>query len=245
MHQTLHVVSDIQWGSMPELSIIIPCFNEQKGIALFIHKLQKLRPQCEVILVDGGSDDKTVQIAEPFVDLLIHSPCGRAQQMNAGAEKACSNVLIFLHADTFLPDDAVSQIQQALQEGYRWGRFDIRLTGGHWFLPVISYFMNIRSAISGIITGDQALFIDKSLFKEVGCYPNIAIMEDIALAKNLKKYGKPFRVYSCVHSSARRWLQYGVYKTILLMWCLRLEYFLGIDPKQLSQQYQGGQFWKS
>ena len=230
---------------MPELSIIIPCLNEQKGIALFIHELQKLRPQCELILVDGGSGDKTVQIAEPFVDHLIHSPCGRAQQMNAGAKKASSNVLIFLHADTFLPDDAVSQIQQALQDGYRWGRFDIRLIGGHWFLPVISYFMNLRSALSGITTGDQALFIDKSLFQQVGYYPNIAIMEDIALAKNLKKHGKPFRVYSCVHSSARRWVQSGVYKTILLMWCLRLQYFLGIDPKQLAQQYQGGQFWKS
>ena len=230
---------------MPELSIIIPCLNEQKGIALFIHELQKLRPQCELILVDGGSGDKTVQIAEPFVDHLIHSPCGRAQQMNAGAKKASSNVLIFLHADTFLPDDAVSQIQQALQDGYRWGRFDIRLIGGHWFLPVISYFMNLRSALSGITTGDQALFIDKSLFQQVGYYPNIAIMEDIALAKNLKKHEKPFRVYSCVHSSARRWVQSGVYKTILLMWCLRLQYFLGIDPKQLAQQYQGGQFWKS
>ena len=230
---------------MPELSIIIPCLNEQKGIALFIHELQKLRPQCELILVDGGSGDKTVQIAEPFVDHLIHSPCGRAQQMNAGAKKASSNVLIFLHADTFLPDDAVSQIQQALQDGYRWGRFDIRLIGGHWFLPVISYFMNLRSALSGITTGDQALFIDKSLFQQVGYYPNIAIMEDIALAKNLKKHGKPFRVYSCVHSSARRWVQSGVYKTILLMWCLRLQYFFGIDPKQLAQQYQGGQFWKS
>ena len=230
---------------MPELSIIIPCLNEQKGIALFIHELQKLRPQCELILVDGGSGDKTVQIAEPFVDHLIHSPCGRAQQMNAGAKKASCNVLIFLHADTFLPDDAVSQIQQALQDGYRWGRFDIRLIGGHWFLPVISYFMNLRSALSGITTGDQALFIDKSLFQQVGYYPNIAIMEDIALAKNLKKHGKPFRVYSCVHSSARRWVQSGVYKTILLMWCLRLQYFLGTDPKQLAQQYQGGQFWKS
>jgi rSAM/selenodomain-associated transferase 2 len=230
---------------MPELSIIIPCLNEQKGIALFIHELQKLRPQCELILVDGGSADKTVQIAEPFVDHLIHSPRGRAQQMNAGAKKASSNILIFLHADTFLPDDAVSQIQQALQDGYRWGRFDIRLIGGHWFLPVISYFMNLRSALSGITTGDQALFIDKSLFQQVGYYPNIAIMEDIALAKNLKKHGKPFRVYSCVHSSARRWVQSGVYKTILLMWCLRLQYFLGIDPKQLAQQYQGGQFWKS
>ena len=230
---------------MPELSIIIPCLNEQKGIAFFIHELQKLRPQCELILVDGGSGDKTVQIAEPFVDHLIHSPCGRAQQMNAGAKKASSNILIFLHADTFLPDDAVSQIQQALQDGYRWGRFDIRLIGGHWFLPVISYFMNLRSALSGITTGDQALFIDKSLFQQVGYYPNIAIMEDIALAKNLKKHGKPFRVYSCVHSSARRWVQSGVYKTILLMWCLRLQYFLGTDPKQLAQQYQGGQFWKS
>jgi len=230
---------------MAELSIIIPCLNEQKGIHFFLSRLQKLRSQCELILVDGGSEDNTVQIAEPLVDQLIQTSVGRARQMNAGADIAASPILLFLHADTFLPDDAVSQIQYALVHGYRWGRFDIHLMGQHWALPVISYFMNVRSAITGIATGDQAIFVEKALFDQVGTYPNIAIMEDIALSKSLKRREQAYRVLSRVDSSARRWIQFGIYKTILLMWWLRLQYFLGVEPTQLALQYQRGQFWKS
>ena len=230
---------------MTELSIIIPCLNEEKGIHFFLSRLQGLRSQCELILVDGGSDDNTVQIAQPWVDQVIHCAPGRAMQMNVGANMASSQVLLFLHADTFLPNDAIAQIQYAFSKGYRWGRFDIRLIGLHWLLPVISYFMNVRSAITGIATGDQVIFVEKALFQQVGSYPNIAVMEDIALSKRLKKQGRPCRVISRVESSARRWIQFGIYKTILLMWWLRLQYFLGFDPAQLAEQYQRGQFWKS
>ena len=131
---------------MPGFSIIIPCLNEQKGMLFFLQRLQALRPQCEIIVVDGGSDDDTVQIARPLVDHLFESKPGRAIQMNMGAEKASSDCLIFLHADTFLPDDAIVQIQHACAQGYHWGRFDIRLIGQHWLLPVISCLMNFRSA---------------------------------------------------------------------------------------------------
>ena len=230
---------------MAELSIIIPCLNEEAGIHFFLRRLQGLRPQCELILVDGGSNDKTVQIAGSLVDQLIHCAPGRAMQMNAGAEMAASQTLLFLHADTFLPDDALIQIQQALSQGYRWGRFDIRLMGQHWLLPVISYMMNGRSAVTRIATGDQAIFVDKALFQQIGRYPNIAIMEDIALSKRLKEHGQSYRVLNRVESSARRWIHFGIYKTILLMWWLRLQYFLGVDPEQLAQQYKRGQFWKS
>jgi len=230
---------------MHELSIIIPCLNEEKGIQLFLSRLQCIRAQCELILVDGGSDDNSVDIAQPLVDHLIHCAPGRAIQMNVGAEVASSPILLFLHADTFLPDDAMAQILLAHSKGYRWGRFDISLMGQHGLLPVISYFMNTRTAITGIVTGDQALFVDKALFQQVGSYPNIAIMEDIALSKNLKKQRLPYRVLSRVDSSARRWEQFGVYKTICLMWWLRLQYFLGVDPEELAEQYQRGQFWKS
>jgi rSAM/selenodomain-associated transferase 2 len=230
---------------MTELSIIIPCLNEEKGIHFFLSRLQGLRSQCELILVDGGSDDNTAQIAQPLVDQVIHCAPGRAMQMNVGAKMASSQILLFLHADTFLPNDAIAQIQHAFSKGYRWGRFDIRLIGLHWLLPVISYFMNVRSAITGIATGDQVIFVDKALFQQVGSYPNIAVMEDIALSKRLKKQGQPYRVISRVESSARRWIQFGIYKMILLMWWLRLQYFLGFDPAQLAEQYQRGQFWKS
>lgn len=230
---------------MAELSIIIPCLNEAKGIHFFLSQLQGLRAQCELILVDGGSGDNTVQTAQPWVDLLIHCAPGRALQMNAGAEVASSPILLFLHADTFLPDDAIVKVQEAFSKGHLWGRFDIRLMGQHRLLTVISYFMNTRSAITGIATGDQALFVDKALFQQVGGYPNIAIMEDISLSTILKGLGRPYRVLSRVESSARRWQEFGVYKTVCLMWWLRLQYFLNVDPEQLAKQYQRGQFWKS
>lgn len=229
---------------MAEFSIIIPCLNEQKGIGFFLSRLQGLRPQCEIIVVDGGSVDDTVQIAKPWVDLLIESKPGRAVQMNVGAKHASSECFIFLHADTFLPNDALTQIEQALAQGYRWGRFDIRLIGQHCLLPIISFFMNIRSATTDIATGDQAIFVDKASFYQVGGYPDIAIMEDIALSKKLKKHGRAYRIISHVESSARRWLEFGVFKTILLMWWLRLQYFFGVSPLQLAQQYKSGQFWK-
>lgn len=229
---------------MPGFSIIIPCLNEQKGMLFFLQRLQALRPQCEIIVVDGGSDDDTVQIARPLVDHLFESKPGRAIQMNMGAEKASSDCLIFLHADTFLPDDAIVQIQHACAQGYHWGRFDIRLIGQHWLLPFISCLMNLRSALTNIATGDQVIFVDKTMFNGIGGYPTIAIMEDIALSKSLKKQSSAYRIKSRVDSSARRWLQFGVFKTIFLMWWLRLQYFFGADPNQLVQCYRRGLFWK-
>ncbi len=229
---------------MTEFSIIIPCLNEQQGICFFLDRLQGLRGQCEIIVVDGGSVDDTVQIATPLVDLVIQSKPGRSVQMNQGAQHASGDCLLFLHADTFLPEDALTQIEYAMAKGYKWGRFDIRLMGQHWLLAVISRFMNLRSAITDIATGDQAIFVDKTLFYQVGAYPDIAIMEDIALSKKLKKQRQAYRIVSRVESSARRWQQFGIYKTMLLMWWLRLLYFLGVSPQQLAQQYQRGQFWK-
>lgn len=225
------------------MSIIIPCLNEEKGIDLFLSRLQPLRSQCELILVDGGSQDLTMTRAKPFVDRIVIAEMGRAEQMNKGADVAQSSVLLFLHADTFLPDDALAQIQLAIDKGYQWGRFDVRLLGQHPLLPVISWSMNLRSALTHIVTGDQGLFVDKMLFFKVGQYQKIALMEDIALSKTLKAIATPYRIRSCIEASARRWLKFGIYKTIALMcWC-RLQYFIGVDPSYLSQLYRRGQFW--
>ena len=225
------------------ISIVIPCLNEAKGIRFFLSRLQPLRSQCELVLVDGGSDDDTVAIAGPYVDRLIASESGRALQMNAGADVAQSDVLLFLHADTFLPDDALEQIHIAIESGYQWGRFDVRLVGNHCLLPLIAGLMNCRSSLTHIVTGDQALFVDKSLFVEVGQYPNIALMEDIALSKTLKAITPPYRIHSRVETSARRWIRFGVIKTVLLMWWCRFQYFLGVEPQYLQQLYRRGQFW--
>jgi len=229
---------------MAELSIIIPTLNEEVGIITFLTKLQVLRPQCELIVVDGGSDDETVALAESYVDDVIKSAQGRAIQMNVGAAMASAPILLFLHADTYLPDDAVERVHYALNEGYHWGRFDIKLSGKHKMLSIIAWLMNIRSRWTGIATGDQAMFVKKSLFDQIGGFTDIVLMEDIALSAKLKEKGKPSCLRSKVISSGRRWLNFGVIKTILLMWWLRLRYYLGTDPVDLEQLYRKGQFWK-
>jgi rSAM/selenodomain-associated transferase 2 len=226
-------------------SIIIPTLNEEQAIVNCLMALQPLRDCCEIIVVDGGSTDNTGLLAKPLADKVISSAKGRAIQMNAGAENAEGDVLIFLHADTFLPDDAISQISLTIANKGQWGRFDIKLSGWHPMLKVISLFMNWRSRLTGIATGDQVIFVNKYLFESVGRYPVIPLMEDIALCKKLKFISPPICMKTKVTSSGRRWEQFGVFKAILLMWSLRLRYFLGDDPQTLALLYNRGQFWKT
>ncbi|HIG06949.1 MAG: TIGR04283 family arsenosugar biosynthesis glycosyltransferase [Methylococcales bacterium] len=225
------------------LSIIIPTLNEAEIIINTLRPLQVLRQNCELIIVDGGSVDNTVAKASPYVDRIITSTSGRAIQMNAGAASARGDTFIFLHADSYLPKNVFTIIQQALSQGYCWGRFDIHLTGKPRLLPIISLLMNIRSRLTGIATGDQAIFITRESFTAIGQYPIIALMEDIALSKKMIPLAKPFCSRDKVISSGRRWEQYGCINTILLMWWLRLLFFLGRAPEKLNQCYQMGLFW--
>jgi rSAM/selenodomain-associated transferase 2 len=213
-----------------KFSIIIPCLNEQQNIKNCLFALQALRHQAEIILVDGGSQDDTLKIAASLVDKLFISEKGRAKQMNSGAAHANGEILIFLHADTYLPVDALTLISQNISTTKVWGRFDIRLTGSHWMLAVIA-------------TGDQAIFVTKTAFESVNGYPNIALMEDISLSQCLKKLSAPLCLTAKVHSSARRWQEFGVFKIIFLMWSLRLGYFFGENPEVLAQLYQKGDYW--
>jgi len=227
-----------------DISIIIPTLNEEVGITPFLTKLQALKPQCELIVVDGGSEDETVSLAEPYVDDAVKSDKGRSTQMNVGAAMATAPIVLFLHSDTYLPNDAIEQIHHAINEGFRWGRFDIKLSGKARMLTIVTWLMNRRSRWTGIATGDQAIFVEKSLFDKVGGYADIALMEDIELSGKLKAVSKPFCSRKKVTSSGRRWLSFGVFKTISLMWWLRLRYFLGADPTLLEQLYRKGIFWK-
>lgn len=230
---------------MADISIIIPTYNEEVGIITFLTKLQALRPECELIVVDGGSEDDTVSLVEPLVDDVVRSDKGRGLQMNVGAAMASAPILLFLHADTYLPKDAVEHIHQAMNKGFQWGRFDIKLSGKSVILSLVAWMMNKRSCWTGIATGDQALFVEKELFEKLGGYADIALMEDIELSSKLRKHHKPYCIKNKVISSARRWLSFGVVKTILLMWWLRLRYFLGTDPTDLEQLYRKGRFWKA
>lgn len=225
-----------------KFSIIIPALNEQQGMKDCLLALQPYRNQAEIILVDGGSHDQTISIATPLVDKVLQSEKGRARQMNAGADSANGEILIFLHADTYLPNNALSLINDAIGVAV-WGRFDIRLTGSHWMLAVIAQMMNWRSRLTGIATGDQVIFVTRTAFNAVNGYPNIALMEDIDLCQRLKKLSSPLCLSAKVHSSARRWQQFGVFKIILLMWSLRLGYFFGANPELLARLYQQGRYW--
>ncbi|MGZ5052758.1 MAG: TIGR04283 family arsenosugar biosynthesis glycosyltransferase [Methylobacter sp.] len=225
-------------------SIIIPTLNEQPTIAQCLLALQPLRGRAEIIVADATPGQPIANGPNAsLADKIVASAQGRARQMNAGANHASGDVLIFLHADTYLPDNALALIEQNL-DGKHWGRFDIRLSGEHFMFKVISWMMNLRSRLTGIATGDQTIFVTRQAFAAVGQYPDIALMEDIVLSKALKKIGPPACLKAKAESSGRRWERYGIYRTILLMWTIRLRYFLGADPQRLAELYSRGRFWK-
>lgn len=226
-----------------QISIIIPVLNEAAEIVTTLASLQHLRAQsAEIIVVDGGSRDDTVTLAQPLADLVICSDQGRAQQMNAGARCASGNILLFLHADTHLPADAHHLIVKGLAENdQRWGRFDVRLSGSHLLLRAVESLMNWRSRLTGIASGDQAIFVQRDGFMKIGGFPEIPLMEDIALSHLLKKQGKPLCLHARVITSSRRWERAGIVRTILLMWRLRLAYALGADPERLAAKYYKSQ----
>lgn len=221
------------------LSIIIPVLNEAGNIPALLDSLQPLRQRgVEVVVVDGGSTDDTVALARNRADQVITSSPGRARQMNAAAAAARGEILCFLHADTRLPEGADGVIIDGLTRSRRsWGRFDVRITGDHPMLGLIAHLMNWRSRLTGIATGDQGLFVTRSLFEAAGRFPEIALMEDIAFSRQLKIYGAPLCIAHQLTTSGRRWEKNGVWRTIWLMWRLRFAYWLGADPDKLALRY--------
>lgn len=220
------------------LSIVIPVLDEAARIEAALAALQALRAAgAEVIVVDGGSRDATRRLAEPWVDRVIEAARGRAAQMNAGASQARGDVLLFLHADTALPAGADRLIAAALDADHRWGRFDVAIDGVAPLLPLVAAMMNARSRATGIATGDQAMFVARAAFESAGGFPEIPLMEDVALSKALKRISRPACLRARVITSGRRWERHGTLRTILLMWRLRLAYALGADPRHLARRY--------
>ena len=231
------------------ISIIIPLLNEADNMPQLIAHINGLYPPpSQVIVVDGGSTDDSVGIARRLLNDLssvaqtaidwqfIESVAGRAQQMNTGAQQAKEDVLLFLHADTLLPMDAIDNIQQAMTQ-YDWGRFDVRLDSRDPLLKIVAMMINKRSRLVSIATGDQAIFIKRSLFERMNGYADQPLMEDIELCKRLKSIAKPACLKSKVTTSARRWQQHGTWRTIFLMWHLRFDYWRGVSPEVLRQRY--------
>lgn len=221
------------------LSIIMPCLNEAQCITLALDALAPMRESgVEVIVVDGGSTDGTAALAKPRADIVITSPRGRAAQMNAGAERARGEVLLFLHADSRLPEHAETLVLDGLaRSGAAWGRFDVTIDARHPLLRIVACLMNLRSRWTGIATGDHGIFVTRGLFERAGGYPEIRLMEDVALTGKLNRHGAPLCLSERITTSGRRWEKHGVLRTILLMWRLRLAYWMGADPEKLALRY--------
>ena len=225
------------WSS--SLCIVVPVLNEAQGIEATLQALAPLRARgARVVVVDGGSQDHTRALAQAHADAVIGSERGRAAQMNAGAALGFGDVLLFLHADTMLPERADEHVMQALARGHDWGRFDVRIAGQPWMLRVVAAMMNLRSRWTGIATGDQALFMRRAAFDAVGGFAPQPLMEDIEISSRLRSEGAPACLHERVTTSGRRWAQRGVWRTIALMWRLRWRYWRGESAHSLAEDYR-------
>lgn len=222
------------------LSIVIPTLDEAADIPQILESLQWLRRRGhEIILADGGSEDGTAEVARGLVDSIVVAPRGRARQMNAGAREAGGNILLFLHADTRLPEEGDDGGWLEALQGVDWGFFNLRLSGRRPIFRLIAGLINCRSRLTGIGTGDQAIFLRADLFDTVGGFPPQPLMEDLALCRALRSaVGRPSNPGPRVTTSSRRWEQHGVARTVLLMWWLRLRYYLGTPAERLARRYR-------
>ncbi len=226
-------------ASIVRTLVVVPVLNETAALSHQLGAFDALRSMgAQVLLVDGGSTDGTVQLARDAGFDVLDSVRGRAQQMNAGARAASSDLLVFLHVDTRLPDGALHLIGHHLNSKRGWGRFDVRIVGHSPWLKVISFCMNWRSRLTGIATGDQTFFMTRDIFEKVGGFPEQPLMEDIEMSKRLKRLSPPLCLSNRAETSGRRWEKKGVWKTIFLMWRLRWAYWRGVPATELAHLYR-------
>ncbi len=231
---------------MSDVSVVMPAYREGEAIVAQLQRLFVEQQPHEVIVVDASEPTEIDRVGAllashcPGVPLAYHAAlqAGRARQMNQGAAQCGGNILLFLHADTRLPAGGLNRVQGALEQGRHWGRFDVSFDNSGWPFRMIALMMNARSRLSGIATGDQAMFMTRAAFERVGGFDDIALMEDINMSGKLKKLGRPACLRTAVTTSARRWEDKGVVRTILLMWWLRLAYWFGVEPERLAAWYR-------
>lgn len=223
-----------------QISIIIPVLNEAAHLSDWLaHLLPMCAQGMEIIVVDGGSQDDSLAIATDWGAHVLSTERGRARQMNSGALQAQGDVLLFLHADTRLPPccESTTWSEKLTKSKRVWGRFNVRIHGRPWMLRLVAWMMNRRSCLTGIATGDQAIFVRREAFIQVGGFPDQPLMEDIALSKRLLTLSRPLCLSDCVITSGRRWEEKGVWRTILLMWRLRWSYWRGVPASKLAKEY--------
>jgi rSAM/selenodomain-associated transferase 2 len=220
----------------PQLSIIIPVLNEagclDQGLAR-LFTLQWVTDHAEVIISDGGSKDDSLDIASRYPCKIVHSNAGRATQMNTASKSAQGKYLLFLHADSDLPED----FYRFIEADAKWGFYRLRLSNDAYVYRIIEAAINLRTRVSRVAGGDQGLYFERHFFESLNAYPQIPLMEDIAICKTARRLAKPFVSVATISSSGRRWQDQGVVKTVLLMWALRLGYWLGVDPRRLHKIY--------
>ena len=225
-------------GGAGALAIVVPMLDEAATLpALLVHLAGWRARGCEVVLVDGGSRDDSVEMARAAGFRVLIAERGRARQMNAGAQACGRALLLFLHADTRLPEAADAVVCAALAV-QAWGRFDVHIDGRPRMLRVVAALMNLRSRLSGIATGDQAIFVRRDVFEAVGGFPDQPLMEDIELSCRLLRVSRPACLRARVRTSGRRWEQRGVWRTIALMWRLRWAYWRGVPAERLAEAYR-------
>ena len=220
------------------VSFVIPVLNEEGAVADLLRDLRQRYPHSQLIVVDGGSRDRTVALALPLCDQLLLMATGRARQMNLGGQVACMPYVCFLHADS-RPGVSASALEAYLVARPAWGFCRVRLSGERLPFRIIEWFMNQRSRITAVATGDQMVFVQKTVFDESGGFDDIPLMEDVAYCKRLRRLQAPLIIEAPVLTSSRRWEESGVVPTVLRMWLLRLAYFLGVAPATLWRYYYG------
>ena len=221
-----------------KLSVIIPMLNEAASIARTIAAIRAGAPDAEIIVVDGGSSDNSIEEARALCHVVISMLRGRARQMNAGAAQASGDVLVFVHADTIVPATFGPDIEGAFADPrIVGGRFDVRLDDDHLLCILIGALISVRSRISRTGTGDQAIFVRRATFHQIGGFPDFPICEDLDFARRMKRLGRIACLRSKVTTSARRWRKGGIIRTVLRMWSIRALYLAGVSPSRLARMY--------
>ena len=220
------------------IAIIIPVFNEAAVLPELTERLQAVGAD-ELIFVDGGSCDESRRLLEHSGVRWLQSEPGRATQMNAGAEDCIGDIILFIHADTIISYSNISAVRETMKDdSFVGGRFDVRLSGNNIAFRMIEWLINMRSRLTGISTGDQCQFVRRSVFEQMGGFPEQPLMEDIEFSRRLKRQGRIACLNETVITSSRRWEQHGIVATVWLMWKLRFLYCFGVSPEKLAQMYR-------